>query len=498
MKILFAASEVFPFAKTGGLADVAGSLPAALRERGHDVRVIMPGYRGIHRSGIDLQDTGEKIHVRLGDHIITAGLFETVLAGKVPVYIVRYDPFFDREFLYGTPEGDYPDNASRFIFFSRAILDAMKSLDFWPQVLHLNDWQTALAALYLRTYQGVDRYGSVSSLFTIHNLGYQGLFWRYDFPLTGLGREYFTPEGIEFYGKMNLLKGGLVFADRLNTVSRKYAREIQTAEFGFGLEGVLRSRSRDLTGILNGMDDKVWNPESDPLIPARYSAQSRAGKAACKKALCEAFGLTFSKARPVIGCVSRLTSQKGFDLISAIADELAAMDLSLVVLGDGDAAYRTALRRFAEKHPGRFGLKIGYDNRLAHLIEAGADFFLMPSRYEPCGLNQMYSLRYGTVPIVRDTGGLSDTVTRFNRSTGRGTGFKFTEYSGAALLKAVKEALRVYRDPAAMERLMENGMACDYSWARSAGEYEKIYAALNREKTGASSVLERKRKNDRS
>ncbi|MDX1764785.1 MAG: glycogen synthase GlgA [bacterium] len=496
MKILVAASEVVPFAKTGGLADVAGSLPLALRERGHDVRVIMPGYRGIHDAGIDIRDTGEKIHVRLGDHIITAGLFEGLLADRVPVYFVRYDPFFDREFLYGTPEGDYPDNASRFIFFSRAILDAMKSLDFWPQVLHLNDWQTALAALYLRTYQGVDQYSRVSSLFTIHNLGYQGLYWQYDFPLTGLGWEYFTPEGIEFYGKMNLLKGGLVFADRLNTVSRKYAQEIRTAEFGFGLEGVLESRSRHLSGILNGMDDEAWNPATDPLIPARYSAQSLAGKIICKKALCKSFGLNFSEKKPVIGCVSRLTSQKGFDLITEIADDLGAIDLSLVVLGDGDAAYRTALRRFADRYPGRFGLKIGYDNRLAHLIEAGSDFFLMPSRYEPCGLNQMYSLRYGTVPIVRDTGGLSDTVTRFNRSTGRGTGFKFTEYSGAALLKCVRQALRTYQDRAAMKRLMANGMACDHSWSRSAEAYEALYAALDRDNRGTASILERKPGND--
>jgi starch synthase len=498
MKILFAASEVFPFAKTGGLADVAGSLPAALKKFGHDVRVVMPRYRVVDRLGADLEDTGQKIHVRVGDNIITGGIVETVLRGNVPVYMVRYDPFFDREFLYGSSEGDYPDNASRFIFFSRAILDVMKSLDFWPDVLHLNDWQTALAALYLSTYKGIDRYNRVSSLFTIHNLGYQGIFWQYDFPLTGLGWEYFTPEGIEFYGKINFLKGGLISADMLNTVSRKYAKEIQTEEYGFGLEGVLKNRSGGLSGILNGMDETVWNPNTDSLIPAQYSARSLAGKVRCKKALCEDFGLSFAGDRPLIGCVSRLTDQKGFDLITGIGEELARMDVSLVVLGDGMERYREALRRFSENNPKRFGLRIAYDNRLAHLIEAGSDFFLMPSRYEPCGLNQMYSLSYGTIPIVRDTGGLSDTVANFNRRTGKGNGFKFSEYSGPELLKTVRKALKVYQDKAAMKVLIQNAMACNFSWGRSAREYEKLYSRLARKNRGSWPRLKRESRDNRS
>ena len=480
MKILFAASEVVPFAKTGGLADVAGSLPSALRELGHDIRVIMPKYRSVDDLGSDLEETGEKVHARIGDEIKTGDILAGTLPSGVPVYLIRCDPYYDRDHLYGTPEGDYPDNASRFIFFSRAILDAMKGMNFWPQVLHLNDWQTGLAALYLKAYKEFAGYDNVASLFTIHNLGYQGLFRHLDLPLTGLGRGHFTPEGIEFYGKISFLKAGLISADMISTVSRKYAREIQTREYGCGMEGVLQKRSKDLVGILNGVDYDSWDPETDPLIPARYSSKNLEGKKTCKQALLKEFGLPGELDRPVIGCVSRLSEQKGFDLITALEKDLSGMDFSLVVLGAGDKKYHRLLDRFSRKYKDRFRVKVAYDNRIAHLIEAGADLFLMPSRYEPCGLNQMYSLKYGTIPIVRATGGLDDTIINFNPKTRRGNGFKFSEYSVQKLSATIRKALRTYHDRALWRDLVRNAMACDFSWARSARTYEKLYAKLAR------------------
>ncbi len=482
MKILFAASELVPFAKTGGLADVASSLPGALRELGHDVRVIIPKYRSVDHSGVTLKETGCKVHARVVEEVFVGDILSGTLSSGVPLYLVRYDPFFDRDDLYGSSEGDYPDNASRFIFFSRAILDAMKSLDFWPDVLHLNDWQTGLAALYLQTYKGIARFSEVASLFTIHNLGYQGLFWHFDLPLTGLGWEYLTPEGIEFYGKINFLKAGLIYADFLNTVSQKYAAEIQTPEFGFGLEGVLRKRSRDLFGILNGVDYSSWDPASDPLIPAGFSLNKMEGKQICKKALLKEFGLTEDMSRPVIGCVSRLIEQKGFDLLSAVEEDLAGMDLALVVLGSGEAKYQRILLQLSQKYPERFGVKIAYDNRIAHLIEAGSDFFLMPSKYEPCGLNQMYSLKYGTIPIVRATGGLDDTIVNFNPKTLKGNGFKFADYTPEMLSITLRRALQVYSNKALWKDLVKNAMACDFSWSRSAREYEKLYTQMLKKK----------------
>lgn len=478
MKILFAASEVFPFAKTGGLADVAASLPSALKALGHDVRVIMPRYRSVGRAGLPVEETGKQVKARVGERVHTGSLALAELPSGVPVYLVGYDPYFDREGLYGPGKGDYPDNASRFIFFSRAILNAVGSLDFVPDILHLNDWQTALSALYLKNGRGTAPYNGIASVFTIHNLGYQGLFRRNDLPLTGLGWEIFTPRGVEFYGKINFLKAGLIAADRITTVSRRYAEEIQTPEYGYGLEGVLRERSRDLVGILNGVDYSRWDPKIDPLIPARYSPAEPAGKAVCKKALMKAFGLRGPETRPLIGCVSRLTDQKGFDLIVDSARELSAMDLSLVVLGDGEERYRRGLADLSDASPDRFGLYVGYDDALAHLIEAGSDFFLMPSRYEPCGLNQMYSLKYGTIPIVRATGGLADTISPFDAGKHSGNGFQFADYSPASLVQALQEGLSVYRDPSAWQSLMANAMACDFSWERSAREYETLYEGL--------------------
>ncbi len=478
MKILFAASEVVPFAKTGGLADVAASLPSALKALGHDVRVIMPRYRSVGKSGVSLKETGKTVEIRVGKKIHTGSFALAELPSGVPVYLVGYDPYFDRKGFYGTGKGDYPDNASRFIFFSQAILEAVKTLDFVPDILHLNDWQTALAALYLKTGRGIASSHEIASVFTLHNLGYQGLFERETMPLTGLGWEMFTPRGIEFYGKVNFLKAGLIAADRITTVSRRYAEEIRTVEYGCGLEGVLQERSRDLVGILNGVDYSCWDPKIDPLIPAPYSPESLEGKADCKSALMKEFGLRGPQTRPLIGCVSRLTGQKGFDLIVESAEKLSAMDLSLVVLGDGEEKYRKGLAALSDAFPDRFGLRVGYDESLAHLIEAGADFFLMPSRYEPCGLNQMYSLKYGTVPIVRATGGLDDTILPFETGRGTGNGFKFSDYSSDALLETLQDALTVFRSPADWNRLRANAMACDFSWERSAREYSKLYEGL--------------------
>jgi starch synthase len=400
--------------------------------------------------------------------------------GGVRYYFVSYPAFFDRAALYGTPDGDYPDNAERFALLSRTAIE-IAQLHFHPEVFHCHDWQSGLVPVLLRTlYSKAPVLHEAPVLFTIHNLGYQGLFRPDVLEQIGLPAQLFALDGLEFYGKVNLLKGGLVCSEGINTVSRGYAREIQTEEYGFGLDGLLRHRSRVLSGILNGVDYSEWNPATDPLIAARYTPQGLSGKKTCKQDLLAAFGLPAAELleRPLIGIVSRLTAQKGADLIEAAAAELMAEDLALVVLGTGDAQYETLFRRLAEKYPQKVAVRIAYDNTLAHKIEAGADIFLMPSRYEPCGLNQIYSLKYGTVPVVRATGGLDDTVENFDPATGQGTGFKFAEYSASAMMQALRAALATYREPAQWKKLILNGMARDFSWNASAAQYVKLYEGL--------------------
>ena len=484
MKILLVSSEAIPFAKTGGLADVSGALPKALARLGQDVTLILPKYRQVDEKHFPLEKTSLELKVPVGQRLEPAEVYAVEMEPNYRVLLIRKDSYYDREHLYGSPSGDYEDNAERFIFFCRAVLEAARTI--MPDLIHCHDWQSALVPVYLKTlYQTDARFARASSVFTIHNIGYQGLFWHYDLPLTNLGWELFTPKALEFYGKLNFLKGGIVFADAVTTVSRKYMEEIQSPEFGAGLEGVLQDRRRDLHGILNGVDYDDWSPASDPFIRAKYEPQRLSGKKACKKDLQKEFGLPVDESIPVIGIISRLAEQKGFDLITSAMDDLMRGGVQLIILGTGDEKYHLLLDSLAKKYPHQIGLKIAFDNALAHKIEAGADMFLMPSRYEPCGLNQIYSLKYGTVPIVRAVGGLDDTIEDHHSGNQRGNGFKFKDYSPSALLDAVQRALRVYRDPHAWEKLMIQGMAADFSWGRSAQTYLQVYQALVRKKTSA-------------
>jgi len=474
MKILFVSSEGLPYSKTGGLADVVEALPKALHAAGHEACVLLPRYHG----NAIVSTVVPSVTVPLG----AGPRFPAIAEGKA-VEGVRYffvdDPeFFDRPSLYGDKSGDYPDNAERFAEFSRAAIEFAKRV-WMPDVIHCHDWQSALVPVLLRTeHENDSAVRSLPVVFTIHNLGYQGLFPSSALHAAGLPDSLFTLEALEFYGKVNFLKGGLVFSDYLTTVSRRYAEEIQTPEYGCGLEGVIRTRAGRLTGILNGVDYSAWSPEVDAFIAEHYSARNLDGKKTCKKDLLDFYHLPEENvSRPLIGIVSRFADQKGFDLIAQVADDLMREDLVIAALGAGQPEHEKLFQELAGKFPQRVGVKIGYDNALAHKIEAGSDMFLMPSRYEPCGLNQIYSLRYGTVPVVRATGGLDDTIQPFDPRTKQGTGFKFQEYSGAALLECIRGALRVYLDRGAWRALQANGMAKDFSWKASAAEYTALYEA---------------------
>ena len=473
MRIVMAASECTPYSKTGGLADVVGSLPPALVKLGHQVSVFVPRYR---QTKLDNPvKVISSITVPFDDRYRFCSILDGGLHDGVQVYFVEYPPFFDRDGLYGTPIGDYPDNAERFALLCRAVLEATKFLER-PDILHCHDWQTALIPILLNTLYTEDPvFEGVPCVFTIHNLGYQGLFQPEILPLLMLPWDLFTMTKLEFYGKVNFLKGAITSADFLTTVSRKYAQEIQNAEYGFGLEGVLRARSGTTAGILNGVNYLEWNPETDAHIVANYSARDLSGKAVCKRDLLAEFGLPEETQLPVLGIVSRFAGQKGFDLIQQVSDRMAHEDLIVVALGTGDRDYEDVFRRLHRQYPLKFAVNIAFDNRQAHKIEAGSDMFLMPSKYEPAGLNQLYSLKYGTVPIVRATGGLDDTVEQWDPQTQKGTGFKFREYSGEAMLETIQAALAAFRDQGKWQVLMRNGMAQDYSWEVSARDYVRVY-----------------------
>jgi len=474
MRILFVASEGLPYVKTGGLADVIEALSKALVKLGHEVAVFLPRYRDMKSDSVVMPSMTIPQGLRLRFPAVTSG---SILRG------VRYffldDPYyFDRDAVYGDKTGDYPDNAERYTEFSRAAIELAKHI--WPpDLIHCHDWQTAMVPVLLRSSYGDDpAVKDIPVVFTIHNMGYHGIFPREALERAGIPRVLFNPTALEFFGNVNFLKGGLVYANYLTTVSPKYAQEIQTPEYGYGLEGVVRSRADRLTGILNGVDYSAWSPDRDSLIPMKYSSKNLAGKKVCKEALLDEFQLMKDNLnRPVLGIVSRFADQKGFDLIEKIAPELLQEEILLAVLGTGDRRYEDLFRALAADFPGRVGVKIGYDDKLAHLVEAGADIFLMPSRYEPCGLNQIYSLRYGTVPVVRATGGLDDTIENFDLQHGTGTGFKFQEYSGIALLDAIRQALHQYTEDGVWKRIQLNGMAKDFSWNKSAAEYAKLYEA---------------------
>ncbi len=476
MKILIVASEIVPFAKTGGLADVTGSLSRALRRAGVEADCVLPLYRAVDRNRFPLTQAGPSVRVPLGHREEVGTVEETDAGGGVRAFLVRNERYFDREFLYGTKDGEYADNCERFTFFCRAIMEWLGRTGRRYDVLHSNDWQSALLPAYGKTlYSHEDTIRDAATVFTIHNLGYQGLFWNHDLPLTGLGWDLFNPQGLEFFGKLNLMKAGLVFADILSTVSPTYSREIQTPEYGHGLDGVLYERREDLYGIINGIDDDEWNPATDRLIAARFSREDLSGKKECRADLLAEFGWTGPVEDPVIGMVGRLTAQKGLDLLVEIGEWLAGRRVRVVILGSGERTYEEAMAMLGRKYPDRFSVRVAYDNRLAHKIEAGSDIYLMPSRYEPCGLNQIYSLKYGTVPIVRHTGGLADTVIDADEDPAGGTGFKFTGYNAAELKDAVSRALAAFDDRPRWDGIARRGMEKDFSWGPSAREYVALY-----------------------
>lgn len=478
MRILMVSSEIFPLAKTGGLADVVGALSQTLFRIGAEVSLVMPAYQPILEGKLQLEETGIKVEVNLAQRASRGRILRSWLAKKLPLYLISADSYFLREGLYGTARGDYPDNAERFTFFSKATLELARKTAPWD-VIHCHDWQTALIPVFKKLHSDLwPEIHSSRTLLTIHNLAFQGNFPASIWELLNLDKEYFTPQYLEFYGGVNFLKGGILFADALTTVSKKYADEIKTPEYGCGLEGVIGDREKDLYGILNGVDYEEWNPKTDPHLIKNYRLEDLRGKRSCKKELQEICGLPSNASVPLIGIVSRLTDQKGLDIVADAIEDLMHLDLQLVFLGSGEQQYQQILTGLCARHPEKVGVRIGFDNALAHKIEAGADMFLMPSKYEPCGLNQIYSLKYGTIPIVRATGGLDDTIEDYNPLTGTGNGFKFSAYSGSTLLEAVKRGTAVYFHKKAWRRLMANAMSYDFSWEKSAAEYLTLYRKL--------------------
>lgn len=482
MNILFVSSEVEPFSKSGGLGDVAGALPYSLAALGNNVMVVTPRYLKLRKP---VGYTGIKIKVPIGKAVEEAELFEAEIPSvgddsELSIVFIGNDKYFGRDEYYGTQDGDYPDNHRRFAFFARAVLEAARAKKFKPDIIHLNDWQCALTAVYLRAVLEEDEFfANTKILLTIHNLGYQGLFKKEVIAELGLPESLYRAEALEYWGKVNFLKGGIIFSDAINTVSRRYAQEIQTVEFGVGFEGILRKRADRLFGILNGVDYPSWNPDTDKLIAANYSPDDLSGKEICKRDLLAQYNMPYSPERPVIGMISRLTIQKGFDLVEEALDDLMIRDAQLVILGTGEKKYQDLLKSVMDRYPGKLGIKLAYDNAIAHKIEAGCDMFLMPSKYEPCGLNQMYSLKYGTPPVVRATGGLDDTIVEWDAKE-TGNGFKFSDYTVAAMMAAIDRALKAFPDKSAWAKIVQNGMAKDHSWEASAREYIALYNTMKR------------------
>jgi starch synthase len=473
MRILMVASEAVPFAKTGGLADVAGALPRALARLGHEVEVVMPRYRGV--------TAGERvgrITVTLGTQPLDAGVYAVTTDGVRTVFIDQ-PAYFDRDGIYGTQGQDFSDNPERFAFLAHAALRWAALTGARYDVIHAHDWQAGLVPVILSmSAQPAPALARVPVVFTIHNLAYQGVFEGEWLPRLGLGTSLMRVDGMEYWGRISFLKAGIVFSRMVTTVSPRYAEEIQTAQYGFGFDGILRERAGKLVGILNGIDYDEWNPATDPHLPLQYDSERLEGKAVSKRRVLEVFGFPVNEmtmARPLVGMVSRLVNQKGFDLLQAVGDELPELGASFVLLGTGDRRYEDLWRGLSRRFPDVVAAHIGFDEGLAHLIEGGADIFLMPSHFEPCGLNQMYSLRYGTVPLVRATGGLYDTVRNFNAATGEGTGFTFDDYTPEALLGTLRWALGVFPQHDVWRRLQRSGMQQDHSWDSSARAYVKVY-----------------------
>ena len=475
MKVLFIASEVAPFAKTGGLADVTGSLPQELSRLGHDVRIIMPFYKAVAKGDFLIKKIRKSVDVPFAGSV-QKGLLRRTSLSAIPVYLLENKEYFYRDHLYGTADKDYPDNPRRFAFFCRGVLELLKRMDYRPDVLHCHDWQTALIPLLLKYEYGHDPFfANMANIFTIHNLAYQGLFPVKSLEAMGLDSSYFTIDRVEYYGKVNLMKGGILTADLVNTVSETYCREILTAEHGCGLEGVLLSRGDDLCGILNGIDYSEWDPATDRSIFRNYNASALSGKTANKKGLQLLLGLEQDATIPLVGMVSRMIDQKGFDLVGQLLPEIARERMQLAVIGSGDEKYTKMFENICAKGAKNIAFHSGFDQSLARKIYAGSDIFLMPSRFEPCGLGQLIALRYGAVPVVRTTGGLADTVTDEKVNGREQSGFAFSAYKKSALMDTLRRAFQVYGDKDRWKKIIRSAMTRDFSWNQSALRYEELY-----------------------
>lgn len=488
LKIAMIASECVPFAKTGGLADVVGALPAALQALGHDVIVIMPRYYSVDYQKYHLRPFLSPLGVWMGNEQEWCATHIANKSDGVSVYFIESEKYFGRDGLYHDAEfNDFGDNPRRFAFLTRAALQLCKDMGFAPDIVHVHDWQTALASAYLKVWHWNDPIlGRAASALTIHNIGYQGVYGAEHYDYIGLRWDNFTPEKLEDHGRINFLKGGIYYADMVNTVSPTYAEETRTPEYAYGMAPYLNDKGADYVGILNGVDYSEWNPAVDRLIPAQYSAYDLTGKATCKAALQQRFGLEVEPRIPIVGVVSRFADQKGLDILAAAIEPIVkSMAVQFVILGSGDKTLEAYYRELAVRYLGKIGSHIGYNNEMAHWIEAGSDFFIMPSRYEPCGLNQIYSLKYGTLPIVRATGGLNDTVEQYQEKTGAGTGFKFNYLSPRAIQDVVGWAVSTYYDrPKHIQKMIQAAMGKDFSWEQSARDYEALYQRAMDNKAG--------------
>jgi starch synthase len=477
LSILVCSPEIVPFAKTGGLADVSAALPEALSVLGCDVRLVLPLYRSARERAGPLKALAREIPVLIGGREYHVNLWQGLSASGIIVYFVEKDEFFDRSQLYGSAHGDYEDNADRYIAFCQAIAPLCASVDWYPSILHAHDWQTALIPAYwFFLWRDDAHWASTATVFTIHNLAYQGIFPAPFFSLTRLPNQAFAIHGLEFFGNCSFLKAGIVYTDIITTVSPRYSQEIQKPELGCGLDGLLREQRHKLVGILNGVDYRIWNPQTDPAIPVRYDVERLSGKARCKEQLLARLELPTSQLHvPLLGMITRLVSQKGVDLLREALDDLLALSMTLVILGTGDMETEAWLQRESALHPGKLKVVSGFDEDLAHWIEAGADIFLMPSQFEPCGLNQMYSLRYGTIPVVHATGGLDDSIVDVMLNPHTGTGFKFYQYTAFDFLYTTRSAVELYHDRDTWQQLQRRAMTEDFSWERSARSYLEVY-----------------------
>lgn len=480
MKILLASSEVHPYSKSGGLADMVGALAKFLARAGHQVGLVTPLYRGIRERFPEIERFDWKLDLPLGSTRVEAGVWVRHFGGEqLSIYFIDHPQFFDRTGLYGEGGADYPDNAERFTFFSKAVVNLARYLPWQPELVHLHDWQACLAPILMLHQKLHDRWSTMPpTCLTIHNLAYQGVFPPSQYGLTDLPLDYFHPGGVEFYKSLNFLKAGISYSDIITTVSPRYAREITTEQFGCGLDGVLRNRQNALVGILNGVDYDEWKTVGNPFLTHSYTAGDLVGKAANKADLQEEMDLPINPDVPLFGTITRLADQKGVDIQLSALEEMLSADIQFVLLGSGAPEFERAYRKLALRHPGKCAVRLGFDQGLSHRIEAGCDFYLMPSRFEPCGLNQMYSLRYGTVPIVRITGGLDDSVTDISESVDQADGIKFLEYSPRALAKAIRKAMVLYKDKTLLDHYRRNGMVKDFSWDRTAAAYERVYRRI--------------------